>query len=64
MTRFKTFIECNKTINIIETIVYQVLIEVLEYTSATDSNLKLITQYRGYYFDDVVELYRQDKLEV
>lgn len=64
MTRIKTFVEFNKTINIIETIDNQVLIELLEYTLTGGSNLKLITRYRGYNFDEVVNMYKNDLLEV
>ena len=63
MAKVKTFVECNKTINIIETIDNQILIETLNYTEY-GIELKLIVKYRACYFDDVVELYRQDKLEV
>lgn len=64
MTRIKTFVEFNKTINIIETIDNQVLIELIEYTLSGNSSLKLITKYRGRYFDDVVNMYKNDLLEV
>lgn len=64
MTRIKTFVECNKKINIIETVDNQILIEVLEYTLTGGCTLKLITKYRGYYFNDVINMYKQDKIEV
>lgn len=64
MTRIKTFVEFNKTINIIETIDSQVLIELLEYTLSGASNLKLLTKYRSRYFDEVVDMYKNDLLEV
>lgn len=64
MTRIKTFIEFNKTINIIETIDNQVLIEIVNYTLSGSSSLKLITKYRARYFDDVVNMYKNDLLEV
>ena len=64
MTRVKTFVEFNKTINIIETIDNQVLIELIEYTLTGSSSLKLITKYRGRYFDDVVNMYKNDLLGV
>lgn len=64
MTRTKTFVEFNKTINIIETIDNQVLIELIEYTLSGSSSLKLITKYRSRYFDDVVNMYKNDLLEV
>lgn len=64
MARTKTFIELNKTINIIETIDNQVLIELLEYTDACSSSLKLISRYRCYNFDKVVNMYKNDLLEV
>lgn len=64
MTRIKTFIEFNKTINIIETIHNQVLIEIVNYTLSGSSSLKLITKYRARYFDDVVNMYKNDLLEV
>lgn len=64
MARIETFVECNKTINIIETIDNQVVIEVLVHTLTSGCTLKLITQYHACYFDDVVNMYKQDKLEV
>ena len=64
MARTKTFVELNKTINIIETIDNQVLIELLDYTLSGSSSLKLITKYRAMYFDDVVNMYKNDLLEV
>ena len=64
MARTKTFVELNKTINIIETIDNQVLIELLEYTLSGAGSLKLITKYRAMYFDDVVNMYKNDLLEV
>lgn len=64
MTRIKTFIEFNKTINIIETIDNQVLIEIVNYTLSGSSSLKLITKYHARYFDDVVNMYKNDLLEV
>ena len=64
MTRIKTFVEFNKTINIIETIDNQVLIEIWDYTLSGNSSLKLITKYRAMYFDDVVNMYKNDLLEV
>ena len=63
MARIKTFVEFNKTINIIETIDNQVLIELLDYTLSGSSSLKLITRYRGYNFDEVVNMYKNDLLE-
>lgn len=63
MTRFKTFVKCNKTINIIETIDNQVLIETLNYTEY-GIELKLIVKYRARYFDDVVNMYKSNLLEV
>ena len=63
MTRIKTFVELNKTINIIETIDNQILIEILNYTES-GCELKLITKYRARYFDDVVNMYKNDLLEV
>lgn len=64
MTRTKTFVEFNKTINIIETIDSQVLIELIAYTFSGSSSLKLITKYRARYFDDVVNMYKNNLLEV
>lgn len=64
MTRTKTFVEFNKTINIIETIDNQVLIELIDYTLSGSSTLKLISKYRAYNFDDVVNMYKNDLLEV
>lgn len=64
MTRIKTFVEFNKTINIIETIDNQVLIELIEYTLSGNSSLKLITKYRAMYFNEVVNMYNNDLLEV
>lgn len=64
MARIKTFVEFNKTINIIETTDSQVLIELLEYTLSGTSSLKLITKYRARYFDDVVNMYKNDLSEV
>lgn len=64
MARIKTFVELNKTINIIEVIDSQILIELIEYTDVCSSSLKLITRYRGYNFDDVVNMYKNDLLEV
>lgn len=64
MTRIKTFVEFNKTINIIETIDGQVLIEIIDYTLSDNSSLKLITKYRAMYFNEVVNMYNNDLLEV
>ena len=50
--------------NIIETIDNQVLIELLEYTDACSSSLKLITKYRAYNFDEVVNIYKRDGLKI
>lgn len=63
MTKTKTFVECNKTINIIETIDNQILIETLSYTKY-GVELKLIAKYRARYFDDVVNMYKNNLLEV
>lgn len=63
MARIKTFVEFNKTINIIETIDNQVLIEILNYTEY-GMDLKLNVKYRAYNFDDVVNMYKNDLLEV
>lgn len=63
MTKIKTFVECNKTINIIETIDNQILIEILNYTE-NGLELKLNVKYRARYFDDVVNMYKNNLLEV
>lgn len=64
MTRLKTFVELNRTINIIETVDNQILIEVLEYTLTGGCTLKLVTRYRAYNFDDVVQMYRDLKIAI